>query len=102
METKLKDSITDATVFYFIHGGATVLKKHSGVAYDVFQFRFHKHMRVDFKEDDRPFLYGPWPLSFFSKLTEKRKQIKPYYLLPVYYTERRGSTGYEVRCTLIG
>ena len=63
METKLKDSITDATVFYFIHGGATVLKKHSGVAYDVFQFRFHGHKRVDFKGLGGPSLPGPWATS---------------------------------------
>ena len=63
METKLKDSITDATVFYFIHGGATVLKKHSGVAYDVFQFRFHRHKRVDFKGLGGPSLPGPWVSS---------------------------------------
>ena len=73
METKLKDSITDATVFYFIHGGATVLKKHSGVAYDVFQFRFHGHKRVDFKGLGGPSLPGPCIKVLIRRSGSERK-----------------------------
>ena len=81
METKLKDSITDATVFYFIHGGATVLKKHSGVAYDVFQFRFHGHKRVDFKGLGGPSLPGPCPTYYL--LTKQTFVIVLVWLQPV-------------------